>query len=92
VSGLGRARLGLVAVALLATLAACGKKAELEPPDNAKVSYTYPRQYPNPGTVSPGAEPDDKTRERPPPPTAGGLSPFPTDRTTTTIYRSGPPQ
>lgn len=81
----------LIAVALLATLAACGKKAGLEPPDDTKGTYTYPQQYPSPESVLPGDTESNKARERPPP-HAAGLSPFPTDRRTTTTYQSGAPQ
>ncbi len=81
----------LAAAALTATLAACGKKSALEPPENAQVPYTYPKQYPSPGTVLPSTEEEKKMPERPPP-HAGGLTPFPTDRSTTTIYQSAPTQ
>ncbi len=80
----------VVAVALAATLAACGKKANLEPPDDTKATYTYPQQYPTPESVLPDETESSKAQERPPP-HAGGLSPFPTGRRTTT-YQSGAPQ
>jgi hypothetical protein len=82
----------LAAVALAATLAACGKKADVAPPENAQVPYTYPKQYPNKSTVLPSPEDDTKTLERPAPPHAGSLTPFPLDRTTTTTYQSAPAQ
>ena len=81
----------IAAAVLTASLGACGKRAGLEPPDDTKETYTYPQQYPNPESVLPGETESSKVRERPPP-HAGGLSPFPTDRRTTTIYQSGPPQ
>ncbi len=91
-TSLRRARLLIIAVAVLATLAACGKRAGLEPPDDATVSYTYPQTYPNPASMlPPDTETTSKTTQRLPPPHAGDLSPFPTNRTTT-IYRSGPSQ
>jgi len=90
-NGLRQAQRLIIAVTVLATLGACGKRAALEPPDDTTVSYTYPQQYPNPVSVlPPKTEEPSKTRERLPPPTAGSLSPFPTDRTTTTTYQSGP--
>ena len=82
----------LAAVALAATMAACGKKAELEPPENAQVPYTYPQQYPNPATVLPNPEDEATTPAYPAPPHAGTLTPFPLDRTTTTTYQSVPVQ
>ncbi|MHA1599375.1 MAG: hypothetical protein ACTSW2_01000, partial [Alphaproteobacteria bacterium] len=90
VRGLRHAWPWIIAAALVVTLAACGKKSKLVPPDDTAASYTYPRQYPNPGTDPLDTEKQSKTRDRPAPPHAGDLSPFPTDRTTTTIYRSEP--
>ncbi len=82
----------LFAVALLATLSACGKKAGLRPPDDAAASYTYPKQYPNPASVQPESETPSETQKRLPPPFAGDLSPLPNDRAPTTTYQSGPAQ
>ena len=81
-----------IAVVLAVSVAACGKKSALEPPDDTAASYTYPRTYPNPSSIQSGADEETKPKARPAPPHAGGLSPFPVDRTTTTIYRSGTPQ
>jgi predicted small lipoprotein YifL len=91
-NGWRRTGLTIIAVAVLATLAACGKKAALEPPEDATQSYTYPRQYPNPATVLPSTEDANKTKAQPTPPFAGDLSPFPSSRTKTTTYRSEPAQ
>jgi predicted small lipoprotein YifL len=82
----------LAAVILAASLAACGKKANLAPPENAQVPYTYPKQYPNPASVLPSPEEEAATPARPAPPHAGTLTPFPLDRTTTTTYQSAPVQ
>ena len=45
----------LLLLAALA-LAACGKKADLRPPDGEEAAYTYPQPYPNPRGVVPGGE------------------------------------
>jgi len=82
----------LAVLAMAATVVACGKKSVLEPPEDAQVPYTYPQTYPNPGRVLPSTTEEMKAPERAPPPHAGGLTPFPTDRTTTTIYQSAPLQ
>lgn len=37
-------------------LAACGKKADLRPPDGEAAAYTYPQPYPDPPGVVPGGE------------------------------------
>jgi len=74
-----------------ASLSACGKKAGLEPPEGQEGSYTYPRTYPNPDSVLPSKDKKSETPTGQVPPFAGGLSPFPKDRTTTT-YQSAPPQ
>lgn len=82
----------LLAVAAVAVaLSACGKKADLVPPDGEEASYTYPRAYPNPDSVLPSTDKKSEPPARPAPPFAGGLSPFPKNRTTTT-YQSAPPQ
>jgi len=81
----------LAAVAVAATLSACGKKAGLEPPDGEASRYTYPRVYPNPSSVLPSTDKESEAPARLAPPFAGGLSPFPKERTTTT-YQSAPPQ
>lgn len=81
----------LAAVVMVAAVAACGKKAGLEPPEGQEGSYTYPRVYPNPGSVLPSEDKKSETPSYQEPPFAGGLSPFPQDRTTTT-YQSAPPQ
>jgi predicted small lipoprotein YifL len=85
-------RLLLIVIALLATLAACGKKSGLDPPDGTTASYTYPKLYPNPASVLPESETPSKTQKRLPPPFAGDLSPLPNDRAPTTTYQSGPSQ
>ena len=90
--GLRHAGPWIIAAALVVTLAACGKKSNLVPPDDSTASYTYPRQYPTPDTGLPDTEKPSKAKDRPPPPHAGGLSPFPVDRTTTTTYQSAPSQ
>jgi predicted small lipoprotein YifL len=82
----------LIAAALTVSLSACGKKSNLEPPEDTAASYTYPRTYPNPASVLSEKDEERKTETRPAPPHAGGLSPFPADRTTTTTYQSAPSQ
>ena len=76
---------GLVLMALTAaTLAGCGKKNPVSPPEGLESEFTYPRSYPAaPAVPHPTAEEDD-TLQTPPP---GRLSPFPFDRTSpTTTY------
>ncbi len=43
----------LLILAALA-LAACGKKAEVRPPDGEEAAYSYPQPYPAPRSVVPG--------------------------------------
>lgn len=49
---------GTAVLLLLAALAlsACGKKAELRPPDGEGAAYTHPEPYPAPRSVVPGGE------------------------------------
>jgi len=90
-SRLRRAGMLAAAAVMAVSLGACGKRAGLEPPDDTKGDYTYPQQYPTPESVLSDETESSKAQERPPP-HAGGLSPFPTDRRTTTTYQSGAPQ
>lgn len=82
----------LAAVAVVAAVSGCGKKAGLEPPEGQEGTYTYPRVYPNPETVLPSKDKKSESPTYQAPPFAGGLSPFPQDRTTTTTYQSAPAQ
>ncbi|MEX1306381.1 MAG: hypothetical protein WEA84_14600 [Rhodovibrionaceae bacterium] len=47
---------GTAVVLLLAALAlaACGKKADIRPPDGEEAAYSYPQPYPAPRSVVPG--------------------------------------
>jgi hypothetical protein len=69
-----------VVLGLAGGLAACGKKASPRPPEGQESDYTYPRSYPDPRTVLPGAEGESGES----PAHSGDLSPFPTSRTKTT--------
>jgi len=69
-----------IATGLLAGAAACGKKGSPRPPQGEESRYTYPQQYPAPGTVVPNGS---KTSED----EASPLSIFRTDnRSKTTAY------
>ncbi len=48
-------RLALLGAAALLP-AACGRKGPIETPKGQEDRYIYPRTYPNPGTVVPGAQ------------------------------------
>lgn len=65
-----------VSAALLAGVAACGKKGSPRAPEGQESEYTYPQDYPAPSTVVPnGASAEDE---------AGPLSIFSDDSRTTT--------
>ena len=93
-------RMLFIFAVLTAALAlnACGKRAELRPPDDATEAYTYPKAYPKPSSVGPAAagtateeeEPRALTSPDEVPTGAGRLSVFPSTRRTTTY--GTPPQ
>lgn len=86
----GRSLILLLTAFLLAgALTACGKKSDVAPPEGEGASYTYPRVYPAPASVLPGAEDEETPRSRAAPVRAGGLTPFPSDTQTKTTYGSG---
>lgn len=74
----------LIAVALAAGLAGCGKRGELKPPAGEESRYTYPRPYPDPKSVLPSETGQSAPRSLEAPVHAGDLSPFPGGRRTTT--------
>ncbi len=49
---------------LVLGLAACGKKGSPKPAAGEEAAYTYPHDYPAPGTVTPGADSDEAADER----------------------------
>ncbi len=80
-----------LALALLATLGACGKEGRPSAPEGEEGRYTYPQVYPKPSSVLPPEEEDaPKTGEVPA--HAGGISAFPPDTRSKTTYDSGPIQ
>lgn len=54
-----RLLLGAAALAALPGLSACGKRARVRLPDEKRGEATYPRQYPPPDSVNPGATAPD---------------------------------
>ena len=80
----------LAAALVVGGLAACGKKNAPAPHEGMESQYTYPRTYPNPGTVLP-EELEEEVRTGEAPVHAGDITTFPTGRTKTT-YGSGVPQ
>jgi len=82
---------GALALALLASLGACGKQGRPGAPEGEESRYTYPRVYPKPASVLPlEEEAPPKTGEAPA--HAGGISVFPSTTRSTTTYDSGPIQ
>ncbi len=79
-----------LALALLATLAACGKEGRPAAPEGEESRYTYPQVYPKPASVLPQEEEALKTGAAPA--HAGGIGGFPSDTGSTTTYDSGPIQ
>ncbi|MEM7224844.1 MAG: lipoprotein [Pseudomonadota bacterium] len=85
----------LLAAGLALALSGCGKKGDLEPPEDDERDYTYPAFYPPPDTVNPGAPEVRDTKEDP----AGleltapapSLTPLPPGRTSTETYGSPEP-
>ncbi len=82
-------RIGL-ALALLASLGACGKEGRPRAPEGEESRYTYPQVYPKPASVLPLEEEALKTGAAPA--HAGGIGGFPSDTGSTTTYDSGPIQ
>ncbi len=77
-----------LALALLASLGACGKQGRPSAPEGEESRYTYPRVYPKPSSVLPQEEAAPKTGEAPA--HAGGIGGFPSDTRRKTTYDSGP--
>ncbi len=80
-----------LALALLATLGACGKQARPSAPEGEESRYTYPQVYPKPSSVLPREE-DAPPKTGEAPAHAGGISVFPSDTGSETTYDSGPIQ
>ncbi len=78
-----------LALALLATLSACGKDGRPSAPEGEESRYIYPRVYPKPSTVVP-LEDENKLKTGEAPSHAGGIGGFPSDTRSTTTYDSGP--
>ncbi len=90
---LGRGRcialcIALCGLLLAGALSGCGKKGPPGPPEGEESSYTYPHTYPDPASVLPGTEAEEK-RDRRVPAHAGGITTFPTTSRTKTTYGSG---
>ncbi len=83
--------LALPALVLVGALAGCGKKGPPGPPEGEASKYTYPQTYPNPASVLPEREADER-EERRAPAHAGGISTFPATSRTKTTYGSGAAQ
>ena len=80
--------IALCGLLLAGALSGCGKKGPPRPPEGEESSYTFPQTYPDPASVLPGAEAEEETDRRVPV-HAGGITIFPTDSRTETIYGSG---
>ena len=95
-TGRHRPRLNRLALAVLAALLlgagpiACGKRGATEAPEGLEDEFTYPRPYPAPYSVAPGAveaEGEEAAAEEPVLRQGESkLSPFPPSRTRTTTY------
>jgi len=66
----------VVSAALLAGVAACGKKGSPRPPEGQESEYSYPHPYPEPSTVVPNGTSVEEE--------AGPLSIFSSDNRTKT--------
>lgn len=84
-----RVALGALALVVASGLAACGKRADLRPPEEAAAAYTWPEVYPKPETVLPRERRDMGYDSRQRPPSAGDLTTYPDDRRRAT-YGSPP--
>ncbi len=73
---------------LAGALSGCGKKGAPAPPEGEESSYTYPQTYPNPASVLPGTEAEERKSRRVPA-HAGGITTFPASSRTKTTYGSG---
>ncbi len=83
--GLSAALCGLL---LAGALSSCGKKGSPGPPEGEESSYTYPGIYPNPASVLPKTEAEEKWKT---PAHAGDLTVFPSASRTKTTYGPGVP-
>ena len=80
--------IALCGLLLAGALPGCGKKGAPRPPEGEESSYTYPQTYPNPASVLPGTDAEEK-RDRRVPAHAGGITTFPATSRTKTTYGSG---
>jgi hypothetical protein len=87
-TGVSAALCGLL---LAGALSGCGKKSAPRPPEGEESSYTFPRTYPNPASVLPETEAEERKDSRAPA-HAGGISTFPATSRTKTTYGSGAAQ
>jgi hypothetical protein len=83
-------RRAALALALLATLAACGKEGQPGAPEGEEANYTYPQVYPKPSSVVP--EDAEALKSGEVPAHAGGISVVPSNSRSKTTYDSGPVQ
>ncbi len=66
-----------LSASLLFGLAACGKKGSPRPPEGQETEYTFPRSYPAPDTVVPGAtEATEASPQESDPLSNDGVDPF----------------
>ncbi len=80
-----------LAVALLASLGACGKEGRPGAPEGEESRYTYPQVYPKPSSVVP-LEEEEALKSGEVPAHAGGIKVFPSATRGTATYDSGPIQ
>ena len=78
----------LPALVLVGALAGCGKKGAPRAPEGEASKDTNPQTYPNPASVLPEQDADER-EERRAPAHAGGISTFPATSRTKTTYGSG---
>ncbi len=83
-------RRAALALALLATLAACGKEGRPGAPKGEEANYIFPKVYPKASSVVPGEKEALKSGEAPA--HAGGISVVPSNSRSKTTYDSGPVQ
>ena len=80
-----------LALALLATLGACGKEGRPSAPEGEESRYTHPQVYPKPSSVVP-LEDEEALKSGEVPAHAGGIKVFPSATRGTATYDSGPIQ
>ncbi len=77
-------RIALCGLLLAGALSGCGKKGPPGPPEGEESSFTFPRTYPDPASVLPGAEAEESKT----PAHAGSITVFPITSRTKSIYGS----